>query len=397
VTYSKKQITVGEKTYLYPSDIVAPNTSQKDLFDAYMPHRIEAFLDGHNATVMAYGQTGSGKTHTMFGPPGIMAKASNGTFGYDIIPEYGMFPRGLITIYSKLQELKKTSQEKFVMTVSAVELTLDGNLDMFVKSQGGYKTKKGYGANAENLGITLDRTVSPPRLYGLTELPLNEPKDLLKCFEAIASRNTSGTGMNDSSSRSHCFAFVTLYAKQEDKVRISRMQFVDLAGSERLGDAHGVDFSATNCKDTMQGLMTNYSLILLSLCMRQIVDLRNKRKPFSHVCKNIYYGDLVALLGQSLEGSAPTAMFICMSQAPANASQTRNALDFGVEFSKLRIDRLKPTPYHSISKLKSTAEKIIKENKAAIEKSKGADKYYYKRKSLLFDAQLRLEIFSHFD
>merc|ERR1711981_1279544 len=112
---------------------------------------------------------------------------------------------------------------------------------------------------------------------------------------------------------------------------------------------------------------------MLSLCMREIVVLRKKRKPFAHMCKNIYYGDLVALLAQSLEGSAPTAMFICMSQAPANASQTRNALDFGIEFSKLRIDRLKPTPYKSMSKLKSTAENIIKENKTALEKSKGAD------------------------
>jgi len=397
VTYSDKKITVGEKTYNYPSDIVTPNTNQKDLFDAYMPHRIEAFINGLNVNVMAYGQTGSGKTHTMFGPPGFMAKAARGDFGYDIAPEYGMFPRGLITIYSRLQELKKTTQENFVVTVSVVELTLDGNLDMFIKSQGGYKIRKGFGANTENLGITLDRTVSPPRLHGLTELPLNEPKDLLKCFEAIASRNTSSTGLNDSSSRSHCFAFVNLYAKKEDKVRISRMQFVDLAGSERLNEAHGIDYSASNCKEAMQGLMVNYSLILLSLCMRQIVDLRKKGKPFAHMCKNIYYGDLVALLAQSLEGSAPTAMFICMSQAPANASQTRNALDFGVEFSKLRIDKLKPAPYESLNKLKTAAEKAVQENKIALEKSKGTGKYYYIRKSLLFDAQLRLEIFSHFD
>merc|ERR1712159_384284 len=126
--------------------------------------------------------------------------------------------------------------------------------------------------------------------------------------------------------------------------------------------------------------MTNYSLILVGLCMRQIIDLRKKRKPFSHMCKNIYYGDLVALLAQSLEGSAPTAMFICISQSPANSSQTRNALDFGVEFSKLRIDRLKPAPYQLINKLKNAATKTVKDNTAALEKSRGSDKYYYIRK-----------------
>jgi len=129
---------------------------------------------------------------------------------------------------------------------------------MFVKSQGGYNLTKelSIGAKPSDNGITLDMTVSPPRMLGLSELQLNEPKDLLKCFEAIASRNTSGTGMNDSSSRSHCFAFVTLYAKQEDKVRISRMMFVDLAGSERLNDAHGKNWSSWD-KDTMQGMMVN--------------------------------------------------------------------------------------------------------------------------------------------
>ena len=51
--------------------------------------------------------------------------------------------------------------------------------------------------------------------------------------------------MNDSSSRSHCFAFLTLRALDgpSDTIRTSRFQFVDLAGSERLKEAHGGDAS----------------------------------------------------------------------------------------------------------------------------------------------------------
>ena len=47
--------------------------------------------------------------------------------------------------------------------------------------------------------------------------------------------------MNDSSSRSHCFAFLTLrcFDPDKDTVTTSRFQFVDLAGSERMKDAHG--------------------------------------------------------------------------------------------------------------------------------------------------------------
>jgi len=102
-------------------------------------------------------------------------------------------------------------------------------------------------------------------------------------------------------------------------------------------------------------------------------------------------------LAGSLEGSTSTAMFVCVSQAPANASQTRNSLDFGTEFSKLRMDRLKPMQYQPISKLKIVAEKTLKENQAALQNLTVVHRFIYKRKSLIFDAQQRLGIFSCFD
>ena len=51
---------------------------QEELYNSYMPARIEGFLEGLNCNIMAYGQTGTGKTHTMFGPPGYMARAAKG-------------------------------------------------------------------------------------------------------------------------------------------------------------------------------------------------------------------------------------------------------------------------------------------------------------------------------
>ena len=56
----------------------------------FMPHRVAAFLQGINVNIMCYGQTGSGKTHTMFGPPGLMAKAATGAFGDSVSPDYGV-------------------------------------------------------------------------------------------------------------------------------------------------------------------------------------------------------------------------------------------------------------------------------------------------------------------
>jgi hypothetical protein len=55
-------------------------------------------------------------------------------------------------------------------------------------------------------GPQLDKFSAPPRMFGMVELPIEAPADLLRLFAAIASRNTAGTLMNDSSSRSHCTA-----------------------------------------------------------------------------------------------------------------------------------------------------------------------------------------------
>ena len=52
-----------------------------------------------------------------------MARAAKGKFGIDVIPEYGLFPRGLIELYHSLQALRAAGGEtEYVMTVSAVEL-----------------------------------------------------------------------------------------------------------------------------------------------------------------------------------------------------------------------------------------------------------------------------------
>lgn len=66
VTFSTEasQVTVEGRRFTYPSHVISPEMDQQELYDNFMPARIEAFLQGINVNVMAYGQTGSGKTHT---------------------------------------------------------------------------------------------------------------------------------------------------------------------------------------------------------------------------------------------------------------------------------------------------------------------------------------------
>ena len=79
--------------------------------------------------IFAYGQTGSGKTHTMFGPPGIMARAGCGEFGMRVSEEYGFFPRGVLDIFHRVQA-ERAAGAALVLTASAVELSVLGNVDM---------------------------------------------------------------------------------------------------------------------------------------------------------------------------------------------------------------------------------------------------------------------------
>jgi kinesin family protein 4/21/27 len=295
----------------------------------------------------------------MFGPPGIMDCAGRGEYGDGVCPEYGLFPRGMIEIFRQLQEHRHSAEGQgmaYVLTVSAVEISMLGNVDMFVKA-GDELVQEVSFANwrkgASAFGVCVDRKSKPvPRLYGMTELIVERAADLRLVFRALACRNTAGTGMNDSSSRSHCFAFLNLFAHDAaaDTVRTTRFQFVDLAGSEKLKDAHGQDvrpsWSSTDM-ELVNGMLTNFSLSMLSSAVRNLLDHRRKArrakakgaKPPPAFSFRLFLFDLVLLLQDSLTGAAMTAIFVCISQAPDNASQTRFALEFGEQFAKLNLQR----------------------------------------------------------
>ena len=301
-----KGVLVGggkNKVWTYPQHVIAPEHTQHDLYEKFVPQRIEQFLAGYPVNVCCYGQTGSGKTHTMFGPPGLMARAAANEFGDSVCPDYGLFPRGLLNIVSGLREKKRSSDGtlQYYLTASAVELSMiSGNVDMFVKSgsvSGG--SKSGVQFNSSANGVCIDKTTKPPLLYGMVEVeidPDNPLHGMLALFTAIASRNTAATGMNDSSSRSHCFVWLTLHAYDvaTDSVRVSRFQFADLAGSERLNDAH-VGFSgamnamASGDMGAIQGMMTNFGLMILSQRVREV-------RPVGWFCAILRYVQVLCVV-----------------------------------------------------------------------------------------------------
>ena len=350
-------VSVAGRKFSYPSHVLAPEMDQASVYELYMPERVALFLSGHNVNIVAYGQTGSGKTHTIFGPPRIMSQASMGLMGEGTCDSYGLFPRGLIDIFQQVQARKKNG-EQLSLTASAVELSFQGNVDMMdhpaaqqareratgnqkkhlskgIKSSadgGGHQTLRN---SSHDKGVILDSAADPPRLYGMTEHSLESAEDLFVVYAALATRNTASTGMNSNSSRTHCFTFLTLrsYDAVRDEVLTSRFQFVDLAGSERMEDAHGTKNWKEGGLESMKGMANNYSLMMLSSCIRNLVQSRRSGTPFSF---RAFLCDLPLLLQESISGSASTACVVCLSQAPEHAHSSKIALDFGEVFSKLK-------------------------------------------------------------
>jgi len=401
IQYTKSSVSVKGKVFSYPKLVFDPSKKQDALFNEFMPSCIDGFFEGYNANLIAYGQTGAGKTHTIFGPPGCMERAAKGEYGLKVHEDYGLFPRSLIYIFGQLEKLNEVdTSNSYVITCAAVEISMVGNHDLFKKS--GY-THRSFSSKS---GVALEKVYKPPRLYGQIEFILEKESDLLHVFRAISVRNTSATMLNDSSSRSHCIIWLTLwkYEKSSKKVEISRLQFCDLAGSERMKHAHkdGASYMQANREynmDIMQGLMTNFSLMELSKCLEDIARFRKAKKKFSAkegFSFRAYTTELLLLLSGSLLGNALTACFICVSQAELNQSQSKNSLEFGKRFSKLSISRKKVTPKF-ISKIEKEAQESIKTNKEVLKTTRDDNRYAVLRMAKIRESEQILNVIHKFN
>eukprot|EP00943_MAST-04B_sp_MAST-4B-sp1_P008781 g8781.t1 len=334
----------------------------------------------------------------MFGPPGILKKASLGKFGTGIAPDYGLFPRGIITIFDMLNKVRSLNPGKtYVLTCSAVELGAMGSEDMFSKAYDPNAQRKFdnsmYGIAG---GVALNNAETPPKLYGMTQKILNKKTDILTCFGALSTRNTAGTQMNDSSSRSQCFAFLTLYVheKSTNNVQTTRFQFCDLAGSERMKNAHGTHNWKDGGMEAINGLSTNYSLMMLGQCVADLVAESKKGKRIRAF--RAYKVDLIPLLSESLCGDALTAVFVCISQAISNAPQSKFSMILGKNFSKLTVNRkrLKSEP---MKKMLQVLRRDFNANKSYLNQVNISNKYHALRKARAFECVQILEILKGFE
>merc|ERR1719193_2404022 len=151
--------------------------------------------------------------------------------------------------------------------------------------------------------------------------------------------------------------------------------------------------------DIMQGLCTNWSLMELSKCLRDIIAFRKAKKKFSAkegFSFRAYMTDLLFLLSGSLLGNALTACFICVSQAESNQSQSKTSVEFGKRFSKLSISRKKVIA-KSASVIAKEAQEAIKTNKEVLKTTSDNNRYAILRKGKIRESEQILNVLHKFN
>lgn len=283
-------------------EVYPPDAPQVKVFEDTSP-LIDSVVDGFNVCIFAYGQTGSGKTYTMGGGDGETK---------------GINARALERLFSIIAE--RTETEVSTVTVSVLEIYCEQIRDLLVSRREAagtsYEVKQGgpYGTYVTNL----------------TEVPVSSPKEIDKIMERAASHRSEGTtNMNEHSSRSHMILYIIVRTtnKQTNMQSYGKLSLVDLAGSERL------DKSGAEGQLMKEAVAINKSLSSLGDVISGLAS-HAKHIPFRN-------STLTFLLQDSMAGQAKVLMFVCVSPASYNASESGSSLLFasrarGIEFGQIK-------------------------------------------------------------
>jgi hypothetical protein len=322
------------KTYEFDR-VFAPKDEQEAVF-ADTKRLCRSAADGFNVCIFAYGQTGSGKTWTMMGKE---------TEGGELL---GVAPRAAREIFS----IVESNRDKFEYTVSCslYEIYRDELVDLLAtqKEKKALKAKARTGSGGK-LETHLDedgRVV----VEGGKIVRVASAKDLLELTaKGIKTRHTGSTLMNAESSRSHMVQMIFIEGNNlaTGHTRMGKLTLVDLAGSERA-DKTG----ATG--DTMKEAQAiNKSLS----CLGNVISALTTNS------KHIPYRDslLTQLMRDCLGGNAKTLMFVNISPADYNASETFSSLNFAQRCKKVKNKAAASVESAAVKKLKKQLQQLKKE------------------------------------
>ncbi|CAD7922816.1 unnamed protein product [Amoebophrya sp. A25] len=355
----------SDHTFLY-SKILLPHVLQEDTYREVARPLVNHCMLGFNSCCFAYGQTGSGKTYSIFGEGASERR--------------GILPRAVEYLFERIEE--NAERKEIGMVCSFLEVYLDQIRDLGRAYMSDRSRSKGSNASAGSSGpirtggaskrptsaTPAGRNGSRPgsavrpssavvansgpdfgmagdgqldlRGWANQDLEIHETpegqvfvKDLtlvpVRTIQEVMDvvnlglhlRETHGTHMNASSSRSHTVFTINVVQKDrraEDADVISGvLNLVDLAGSERIArsKSEGARFQ--------EAVVINSSLSALG---RVVLALSQETKD----AKFIPYRDskLTRILQGSLGGNSFTTLLACINPGADNYEESVNTLMF---------------------------------------------------------------------
>lgn len=306
--YHEVSVGEGDKNRFTFDAVFGPECTQQDLFAAIGADVVKHALEGYNACVMTYGQTASGKTFSMLGPDG----GDDRLFGDQLVDvakskELGLVPRILDALFRERRS-SSSAETTTRIELSCVELYNEIFFDLLsgeTEEKSGLRIREDPSKGIFVEGATSAAAEGTPQLFNLLA-------------QISASKHTSYTAMNATSSRSH--TIITVAVDQVDHVRhdsttSSRIFLVDLAGSERA-DKTGV--MGDRLKEAQN---INLSLTLLGNVIKKLTDGKSMHIPYRD-------SKLTRLLQNSLGGNSLTTLLCTVSPDASNSSETLSTIGF---------------------------------------------------------------------
>jgi len=202
--------------------------------------------------------------------------------------------------------------------------------------------------------------------FGLAEIEITGPRDIAKLIKVMHNnRETRSTGMNETSSRSHCIASIC-YTKVHDhpekgrQVRRSTFMFADLAGSER-SDKTGLE--AKSSQAAFEGLCTNWDLYMLGRTIDMVVEAAKKGKKTEGFALR-QPSLLSQVMTKVIKGDSFVTMVVCLSQSDKNGGESWYSLQYGERLAGLSANISKSEVRNFDSLLQETKKKLKEESKA---------------------------------
>jgi hypothetical protein len=188
-----------KKNYIFDG-LFEVDVSKEKFYEKTCRQIVDSFLQGYNGGIICYGETGTGKTYTI----------------KEIIPQV------ISQIFEYIDD-SDSNNELFKIDVSIIEI---------------YKEQVNDLIDIKNTNLNLIEQKNKKLIIdNLTHVGVSSEEQLSQVInQGFSNRNINSPSYKDHNSKSHFIIMITLYHyyKQENFMKIGKLNIVDLEGSERI-------------------------------------------------------------------------------------------------------------------------------------------------------------------